>query len=119
MLVHPPHLNAVDYGWEADEANKCLIPRNMAEGVPHAPEQILKLVKCGCVSERPCKGANCVARGINFLELGSVPVVVVNRACLNAFNMGNTDEAVNQDVDTDNDHDEDVKNDSNDEEDNV
>ena len=40
-------------------SNKCLIPRNMAEGVPYAPEQILKLVKCGCVSERPCKGANC------------------------------------------------------------
>ena len=31
----------------------------MAEGVPYAPEQILKLVKCGCVSERPCKGAKC------------------------------------------------------------
>jgi len=41
------------------------------------------------------------------------------RACLNAFNTGDTDEAVNQDVDTDNDHDEDVEGDSNDEEDNV
>jgi len=39
--------------------------------------------------------------------------------CLNAFNIGDTDEAVNQDVDTDNDHDEDVEDDSNDEEDNV
>ena len=29
----PPPLNAVDYGWEADEANKCPIPRNMAKGV--------------------------------------------------------------------------------------
>jgi len=27
----PPPLNAVDYGCKADEANKCLIPRNMAE----------------------------------------------------------------------------------------
>ena len=27
-------------------SNKCLIPRNIAEGVPYAPEQILKLVKC-------------------------------------------------------------------------
>jgi len=32
----PPPLNAVDYGWEADEA-KCLISRNMAEGVSYAP----------------------------------------------------------------------------------
>jgi len=56
---NPLTLNVVDYGWEADEANKCLIPRNIAEGVSYAPEQILKLVKCGCVSERSCKGANC------------------------------------------------------------
>jgi len=42
------------------------------------------------------------------------------RACLNAFNMEDADEAVNQDVDTDNDHDDDVEDDSNDEdEDNV
>jgi hypothetical protein len=30
----PPPLNADDYGWEADDTNKCLIPRNMADGVP-------------------------------------------------------------------------------------
>ena len=58
-----PPLNAVDYGWEADEASKCLIPPNMAEGAPYVPEQILKLVKCGCVSERSCKGANCGCMG--------------------------------------------------------
>ena len=40
------------------------------------------------------------------------------RACLNAFNIQDTDEAVNQDVDTD-DYDEDVEGDSNDEEDNL
>jgi len=42
-----------------------------------------------------------------------------NRACLNAFSTGDTDEAVNQYVDTDNDHDEDVEGDSNDEKDSV
>jgi len=41
------------------------------------------------------------------------------RACLNLFNTADTDEAVNPDVDTDNDHEEDVVDDSNDEEDNV
>ena len=115
---NPPPLNAVDYGWEADEANKCLIPRNMAEGVPYAPEQILKLVKCGCVSERPCKGANCGCMG-HQLPCNMFCACGGGRACLNAFNIGDTDEAVNQDVDTDNDHDEDVEDDSNDEEDSV
>jgi len=47
----------------------------MAEGVPYAPEQILKLVKCGCVSERPCKGANCGCVGL--VAMCSVPLVVV------------------------------------------
>jgi len=42
--------------------------------------------------------------------------------CLNAFNIGDTDEAVSEDVDTvddDDDVDKDVEDDSNDEEDNV
>jgi len=42
-----------------------------------------------------------------------VAVVVV----VPAWNIGDTDEAVNEDVDTDNDHDEGVEDDSNDEED--
>jgi len=88
----PPPLNAVDYGWEADEANKCLIPRNMA-GVPYAPKQILKLVKCGSVSERPCKGANCGCMG-HQLPSTMFCACGVGRACLNAFSMEDADEAV-------------------------
>ena len=83
-------------------------------GVPYAPEQILKLVKCGCVSERPCKGANCGCMG-HQLPCTMFCVCGCGRACLNAFSI---EEAVNQDVDTDND-DDDVKDDNNDEEDNV
>ena len=66
MSVDPPLVNAVDYGWEADEANKCFIPPNMVE----APEQILKQVKCGC------KGANCGCMG-HQVPCTTVPVVVV------------------------------------------
>ena len=89
----------------------------MAEGLSYPPEQILKLVKCGCVSERPCKGANCGCVGHQlpytvFYACGG------GRACLNASNIQDTDEAVNQDVDTD-DYDEDVEGDSNDEENNL
>jgi len=41
------------------------------------------------------------------------------RACLNPFIIADTDEAVNQNVDTDNDHEKDVLDDSIDENDNV
>jgi len=58
------------YGWEAKETKKCLIPRNLTE-------QILNLVKCGRVSQRPCKEPTVVASGTNFLVLCTVHVVVV------------------------------------------
>ena len=59
-LSAPPPLNAVDYGWEADEANNSASPTKYGRrSTLYAPEKILKLVKYGCVSERPCKGANC------------------------------------------------------------
>lgn len=102
----PPPLNAVDYGWEADDTNKCLIPRNMKDGVPYAPEHILKLVKCGCLSERPCRGGNCGCMGHQlpctmFCACGGGP------ACLNPFNArehatddtNDTDDVDNQQVD--------------------
>ena len=60
LTGNPPALDAVEYGWETDDTNKCLIPRNMADGVSYAPEDILKLVRCGSSSERPCKGGNCL-----------------------------------------------------------
>ena len=114
----PPHLSVLNYGWEVDDANKCLIPRNVAEGVPYAPEKILKLVKCGCISQRPCKGANCGCTGHQlpctiFCACGG------GRDSLNPFNTKIIDEPVNQDVDIDNDHDEDVQDDNSDVEDNV
>ena len=112
--VDPPPLSAVDYGWEVDKTNKCLIPRNMAEGVLYAPEQILKLVKCGCASQRPCKGGNCGCMGHQlpctlFCACGGAS------ACLNPFNTVDPDEAGYQDVDSDND--ENVEDNGNDEED--
>ena len=59
LIGDPLPLNAVDYGWEAGATNKCLIPRNISEGVRYAPEHILQLIKCGCSSQRPSKKGNC------------------------------------------------------------
>lgn len=114
----PPHLSVFNYGWEVDDANKCLIPRNVAEGVPYAPEKILKLVKCGCISQRPCKGTNCGCTG-HQLPCTIFCVCGGGRDCLNPFNAKIIDEPVNQDVDIDNDHDEDVQDDNSDVEDTV
>ncbi len=106
----PAALDAVDYGWEVDETNKCLNPRNMADGIPYAPEHILKLVRCGCVSERACRGGNCGCMGRQlvctmFCACGS------GRACSNPFNTKEAetdddhalDDAAYQDIDTDTD----------------
>ena len=47
-----PVINSVQYGWEADHANTCLLPRNMSQGTGYAPEKVLKLVLCSCGSVR-------------------------------------------------------------------
>lgn len=112
----PPPLNAVEYGWEADHTNKCLIPRNMSEGVAYAPEQILKLVKCGCVSSRPCKGSNCGCLG-HRLSCTMFCACGGGLTCSNPFMIKNNDEVVIQDVEEDDDDDdEDLQYYSNDEE---
>ena len=56
---NPPPLNATEYGWEQDQVIKTLVPRNLPDGVPYAPDQILKMIRCGCSSQTPCKGGNC------------------------------------------------------------
>ena len=48
QIEDPPSLNAVYYGWEADDANTRLISRNMEDEAPYGPEYVLKLVRFGC-----------------------------------------------------------------------
>ena len=93
----PPPINAVDYGWEADEINKSLIPRNMKEGVPYAPDYVLKLIKCGCSSKEPCKGkCGCSSNQLPctiFCACGG------DSSCYNRFNKTNTDDVSSQNDD--------------------
>ncbi|KAG0693693.1 hypothetical protein GWK47_027412 [Chionoecetes opilio] len=82
----PPTLAAVEHGWEADDTNNCLSPRNMEDGVSYAPEHILKLVRCGCTSERACRGEKCGCMGRQlpctmFCTCGG------GTACSNPFNI--------------------------------
>ena len=59
MEICPPELNPVDYGYGPDLANKILLPRPIPHGVDPAPESVIKLIRCGCQSIKPCKGGNC------------------------------------------------------------
>jgi len=66
---------------------------------------VSKKANCGCMGHQlPCTMFSAWDGG---------------RACLNPFIIADTDEAVNQNVDTDNDHEKDVLDDSIDENDNV
>ena len=59
MDSHPPQLDPVDFGWEADPSRTFLLPKISKDGVPMAPEFILKLIKCGCKANEPCKTGRC------------------------------------------------------------
>jgi len=59
----PLSLNPPDYCWEADDNNKNLYPTTLAEGVCMAPDCVLKLIRCGCDSEMPCRSGNCGCTG--------------------------------------------------------
>ncbi|KAG0727686.1 hypothetical protein GWK47_034136 [Chionoecetes opilio] len=58
----------------------------MEDGVSYAPEHILKLVRCGCTSERACRGGKCGCMGRQlpctmFCTCGG------GTACSNPFNI--------------------------------
>lgn len=54
---HPPNLNPEDYGF-VREGNS-LRPMTVASDVALVPEDLLKVVKCGCSSIYPCQSRNC------------------------------------------------------------
>ena len=93
----PPPIRASDYGWEADEINRSLIPRNIREGVPYAPDYILKLIRCGCSSKETCKG-NC---GCSKNQLACTIFCACggDGSCFNRLNTPSKDDVITQDDD--------------------
>ncbi len=55
----PPELDPTQYGWYRDATTKMLQPVMLPEDVSPAPISVLKLIKCGCSSGRPCSTARC------------------------------------------------------------
>lgn len=81
----PPKLNPVEFGWETDNANKTLLPRTILGEVPLAPESVLKLIRCGCESQKACKGNNCGCTG-RLLACSVFCACGAGLSCNNTFN---------------------------------
>ena len=55
----PPSLDPTSYGFIKEEETKSLVPVTVPANVPLAPDNILKLIRCSCSSESPCKSSSC------------------------------------------------------------
>lgn len=55
----PPQLDPIKYGWSHDEASGILLPVTLPIDVSPAPDEILKLIKCGCSSSLLCSTMWC------------------------------------------------------------
>ena len=58
MDSDPPSLQPTSYGWEQEGLNS-LMPSTVPEGTLLAPVQLLKLIRCSCESDMPCKTQRC------------------------------------------------------------
>ena len=47
------------YGCRRDELNKVLVPMGLPDSVAVAPDEILKMVECGCSTYSLCKTGQC------------------------------------------------------------
>ena len=53
----PRDLLPTDFGREEDKATKYLLPVTVAEGVALSAPDVLKLTRCGCMTDQPCATA--------------------------------------------------------------
>ena len=55
----PPLIDQLNNGLIRDASTKSLLPRSLPEDIPLAPENILKLIRCSCETDTPCKTMQC------------------------------------------------------------
>ena len=90
-----PAIDPIGFGWEADQQNESLIPRNMSSGTPYSAEHVLKLVRCGCHSERSCRGGNCGCMGRQLLCMTFCPCLQDSIHSTNHMKTSRRDESWN------------------------
>lgn len=61
----PPSLQPTSYGWEKEGPNS-LMPTTVPEGTILAPTKLLKMIKCSCESDMPCKTQRCGCNSSNL-----------------------------------------------------
>ena len=57
--LDPPSLDPTEHGYVRDDSSKTMLPKPIHEDVSLAPQEILKLIRCACESDRPCKSGRC------------------------------------------------------------
>ena len=55
----PPAIDPTSIGWSLEEGSNTLIPTTLPGDTPLAPDYLLKLMRCSCSSEIPCKTQRC------------------------------------------------------------
>ena len=59
LELNPSTLDPTAFGYMKDEATKSLIPVTTPPNVKLAPANILRLIRCNCTSDNPCKSSGC------------------------------------------------------------
>ena len=52
--LNPPNMDALTHGWTRCDGSISLAPTTVPGHVSLAPDDILKTIKCSCVSATPC-----------------------------------------------------------------
>ena len=55
----PPSVNVLDFGWSKDATATCHLPVPVSGDVKLVPDELLKVIRCGCASEKACKSGHC------------------------------------------------------------
>ena len=58
-LHQQPDFDPTEYGWVKDEVSKSVQPVTHPAATPPAPDYILKLTRCSCSLEGPCRSQGC------------------------------------------------------------
>ena len=66
LLADPPEVDISLYGWDFDQNSSCLQPAFGPPGLVLVPDELLKIMKCGCKSDEPCKGSRCSCCRVNL-----------------------------------------------------
>jgi len=59
LQEHPPNLDAQEYGWLRDDNSKSLVPVTVPSNIHAAPCDILKMIRCGCSTDKYCETGKC------------------------------------------------------------